>query len=192
MSFHQLSAFLINEKETIWLQMADPYPSDCPSKEDQQLAKPLAKRVSWRDQHDLTRWPEPLHDTRLIWQTCDGAAPQEDFSNVLEGEEARKAHKAERLPCNFPETCHLYQLALNKLNFRVPKKRIWQEFQMAFDALEHPDWSISGLVWRKLFFGARRYEEVQLEQAEKVEQLRLLAKALEIAAQDQTTSDADQ
>ena len=190
MSFHQLSAFLINEKESIWLQMADP--SDCPLKEDQPLAKPLAKRVSWRDQHDLTRWPEPLHDTHLIWQTCDGAPPQDDLSNVLEGEEARTAHKAERLPCNFPETRHLYQLALTKLNFQVPKDRIWQEFQVAFDALDHPDWSLAGLVWRKLFFGARRHEEVKLEQAEQVEQLRLLAKALEIASQDQTTPDAYQ
>ena len=107
-----------------------------------------------------------------IYATSDGKPPSQDLSNVLENKEARAAHRAERHCTNHNETLGIYRDAAEQLraSLYVPsdsrKKEIWTQFETAFSKLAEPDWSTAGLLWRTLYKGAERPEEIQLENYE--------------------------
>lgn len=100
----------------------------------------------------------------LIYMTSDHGPPEKDMSNVLEGKSAHLAHKAERKCADYNDTANLYRDAGTKLpRFggidHSDKLAIWQEFEVKYNLLKEPDWSLAGLLWRSLFGRQKRCEE---------------------------------
>jgi hypothetical protein len=100
----------------------------------------------------------------LIYATSDHGPPDNEMSNVLEGKSAKLAHKAERKCADYNDTANLYRDAGTKIpRFggidHSDKLAIWLEFEMKYNQLKEPDWSIAGLLWRSLFGREPRFEE---------------------------------
>ncbi len=110
-----------------------------------------------------------LTTVRPIYATSDGKLPRNDLSNVLENGEARTAHRVERHCANYTETIGIYREAAEQLraSLFIPsdsqKRKIWTQFETAFSKLAEPDWCTAGLLWRTLYRGAERQEEIQLK-----------------------------
>ena len=139
--------------------------------DDSHLARPLERRVWWPEDdkgkphaanHDQLK--HRLTTTHYIWQTSDGKPPSADLSNVLEGQKAKEAHKKERVCGDLYPTYRLYQIADRKCGFWSNRKQIWAEFEQEYAKLAEPDWSFAGLLWRRLYFKAKRPEELEWEE----------------------------
>ena len=99
----------------------------------------------------------------MIYVTNDHGSPEKDMSNVLEGKSAHLAHKAERKCADYSDTANLYRDAVRPLRLGScdgdTKLAIWQEFEVKYNLLKEPDWSLAGLLWRSLFGRQKRCEE---------------------------------
>ena len=70
-----------------------------------------------------------MDNIRYIYKTSDNKLPEEDFSNVLSGSEAWKAHKAEKKSDDFNQTVANYrQLANERKLSKKTKMEIWNVF----------------------------------------------------------------
>ncbi len=145
----------------------------CQEKKEQ---KTIAKKRVWFPE-DAAGEPHPQNPDdgcggalyknatiHLIYATSDHGPPDNEMSNVLEGKSAKLAHKAERKCADYNDTANLYRDAGTKIpRFggidHSDKLAIWLEFEMKYNQLKEPDWSIAGLLWRSLFGREPRFEE---------------------------------
>lgn len=95
-----------------------------------------------------------------FYATKNGEPTKEDFSNVLEGSAAYKAHRESNRCGDHNETANLFRELLDKM--RMPNYNrydIWHHFKKKVDLLKEPEWAYIGLAWKQLYGTMPRLDE---------------------------------
>merc|ERR1711934_1166294 len=107
----------------------------------------------------------------FYYVTSDGKVPSKDGSNILEGSEARKKAKENKIGKDWQQT---FDLVFREFNLPVEKGGcggLWKVLEEKTSQLEEPDYCLIGQKWRELYGNRAREEEEALNKIEEEEKI---------------------
>ena len=104
-----------------------------------------------------------LQTVTFYYVTSDGKNPSKDGSNILEGSEARKKDKENKIGKNWQQT---FDLVYREFHLPVDKGGCdgeWSILEKKVYQLEEPDFCVLGQKWRSMYGKQKRKEEKEMD-----------------------------